>query len=50
MRRSSATAVEYLVDRDGRLDHGTREILNPLVLRFLLRGMTRTRDARHLVV
>jgi hypothetical protein len=40
----------YRVDRDGRVFHDGSEILDPLVLRFFLRAMTRTPDGRHLVV
>ncbi len=40
----------YRVDREGRVFHDDTEILDPLVLRFFLRAMTRTPDGRWLVV
>jgi hypothetical protein len=40
----------YSVDRDGRIFHDGTEILDPLVLRFFLRAMTRTPEGRYLVV
>jgi hypothetical protein len=40
----------YRVDRDGRVFHDGTEILDPLVLRFFLRAMTRTPEGRYLVV
>jgi hypothetical protein len=40
----------YLVDREGRIFHDGTEIVDPPVLRFFLRAMTRTPDERYLVV
>ncbi len=40
----------YRVDGDGRIVHDGTEILDPLVLRFFLRAMTRTPEGRYLVV
>ena len=40
----------YLVDRDGRIFHDGTEIVDPAVLRFFLRAMTRTDDGRCLVL
>lgn len=40
----------YLVDRDGRIFHDGTEIVDPAVLRFFLRAMTRTADGRCLVL
>jgi len=40
----------YRVDREGRVVHDGTEILDPLVLRFFLRAMTRTPEGRYLVV
>jgi hypothetical protein len=40
----------YLVDRDGRIFHDGSEIVDPAVLRFFLRAMTRTDDGRCLVL
>lgn len=40
----------YRVDRDGRVFHDESEIVDPLVLRFFLRAMTRAPDGRYLVV
>jgi hypothetical protein len=40
----------YQVDRDGRIFHDGTEIVDPAVLRFFLRGMTRTGDGRCLVL
>lgn len=40
----------YRVDREGRVFHDGTEIVDPLVLRFFLRAMTRTADGRCLVV
>ena len=33
---------QYVVDRDGRIFHDGTEIVDPAVLRFFLRAMTRT--------
>jgi hypothetical protein len=40
----------YQVDRDGRIFHDGTEIVDPAVLRFFLRAMTRTEDGRCLVL
>jgi hypothetical protein len=40
----------YVVDRDGRIFHDGTEIIDPAVLRFFLRAMTRTDDGRCLVL
>jgi hypothetical protein len=40
----------YRVDRDGRIFHDGTEIVDPAVLRFFLRAMTRTDDGRCLVL
>ena len=40
----------YVVDRDGRIFHDGTEIVDPGVLRFFLRAMTRTDDGRCLVL
>jgi hypothetical protein len=40
----------YVVDRDGRIFHDGTEIVDPAVLRFFLRAMTRTDDGRCLVL
>jgi hypothetical protein len=40
----------YRVDRDGRIFHDDTEIVDPGVLRFFLRAMTRTDDGRCLVL
>jgi hypothetical protein len=40
----------YQVDRDGRVFHDGTEIIDPAVLRFFLRAMTRTEDGRSLVL
>ena len=40
----------YQVDRDGRIFHDDTEIVDPAVLRFFLRAMTRTDDGRYLVL
>jgi hypothetical protein len=40
----------YLVDREGRIFHDGTEIVDPPVLRFFLRAMTRTPEERYLVV
>ena len=40
----------YHVDRDGRIFHDGTEIVDPAVLRFFLRAMTRTEDGRCLVL
>jgi hypothetical protein len=40
----------YEVDRDGRIFHDGTEIVDPAVLRFFLRAMTRTEDGRCLVL
>jgi len=40
----------YRVDRDGRIFHDGSEIVDPAVLRFFLRAMTRTADGRCLVL
>jgi hypothetical protein len=40
----------YRVDQDGRIFHDGTEIVDPAVLRFFLRAMTRTDDGRCLVV
>jgi hypothetical protein len=40
----------YVVDRNGRVFHDGTEIVDPLVLRFFLRAMTRTPEGRYLVL
>jgi hypothetical protein len=40
----------YRVDREGRIFHDGTEIVDPAVLRFFLRAMTRTADGRCLVL
>jgi len=45
-----ARDYRYLVDRDGRIFHDGTEIVDPAVLRFFLRAMTRTEDGRCLVL
>ena len=40
----------YQVDRDGRIFHDGTEIVDPAVLRFFLRAMTRTDDGRYSVL
>jgi hypothetical protein len=40
----------YLVDGEGRVFHDGTEIIDPLVLRFFLRAMTRTAEGRYLVL
>ena len=40
----------YQVDRDGRIFHDGTEIVDPAVLRFFLRTMTRADDGRCLVL
>ena len=45
-----AREYHYRVDRDGRIFHDGTEIVDPQVLRFFLRAMTRTPDGRWLVV
>ena len=40
----------YVVDRDGRVFHDGTEVVDPLVLRFFLRAMTRTAEGRYLVL
>jgi hypothetical protein len=45
-----AREYRYLVDRDGRIFHDGTEIVDPAVLRFFLRAMTRTEDGRCLVL
>jgi len=40
----------YVVDREGRVFHDGTEIVDPLVLRFFLRAMTRTAEDRYLVL
>jgi hypothetical protein len=47
---ASAREYHYRVDREGRIFHDGTEIVDPLVLRFFLRAMTRTPDGRWLVV
>ena len=46
----AAREYRYLVDRDGRIFHDGTEIVDPAVLRFFLRAMTRTDDGRCLVL
>jgi uncharacterized protein len=41
---------QYQVDRDGRIFHDGTEIVDPAVLRFFLRAMSRTDDGRCLVL
>ena len=38
----AAREYRYQVDRDGRVFHDGTEIVDPAVLRFFLRAMTRT--------
>lgn len=45
-----AREYHYQVDRDGRILHDGTEIIDPAVLRFFLRAMTRTEDGRCLVL
>ena len=45
-----AREYRYRVDRDGRIFHDGTEIVDPAVLRFFLRAMTRTEDGRCLVL
>src|SRR4029450_9565921 len=45
-----AREYRYVVDRDGRIFHDGTEIVDPAVLRFFLRAMTRTDDGRCLVL
>jgi len=45
-----AREYRYVVDRDGRVFHDGTEIVDPLVLRFFLRAMTRTAEGRFLVL
>ena len=40
----------YQVDREGRIFHDGTEIVDPPVLRFFLRAMTRTEEGRYLVM
>ena len=40
----AARDYRYVVDRDGRIFHDGTEIVDPAVLRFFLRAMTRTDD------
>ena len=40
----------YRVDREGRVFHDGTEVVDPLVLRFFLRAMTRTPGGQYLVV
>ncbi len=46
----AAREYRYRVDRDGRIFHDDTEIVDPAVLRFFLRAMTRTKDGRCLVL
>jgi hypothetical protein len=46
----AAREYRYRVDRDGRIFHDGTEIVDPAVLRFFLRAMTRTDDGRCLVL
>ena len=46
----AAREYRYRVDRDGRIFHDDTEIVDPAVLRFFLRAMTRTEDGRCLVL
>lgn len=46
----AAREYRYVVDRDGRIFHDGTEIVDPAVLRFFLRAMTRTDDGRCLVL
>ncbi len=46
----SPREYRYRVDRDGRIFHDGTEIVDPAVLRFFLRAMTRTDDGRCLVL
>jgi hypothetical protein len=45
-----AREYRYQVDRDGRIFHDGAEIVDPAVLRFFLRAMTRTDEGRCLVL
>lgn len=45
-----AREYRYRVDRDGRIFHDGTEVVDPAVLRFFLRAMTRTEDGRCLVL
>ncbi len=45
-----AREYRYQVDRDGRVYHDGTEIVDPAVLRFFLRVMTRTDDGRCLAL
>jgi hypothetical protein len=45
-----AREYRYQVDRDGRVFHDGTEIVDPAVLRFFLRAMTRADDGRFLVL
>ena len=45
-----AREYRYEVDREGRIFHDGTEIVDPLVLRFFLRAMTRTEEGRYLVM
>jgi len=45
-----AREYHYQIDRDGRIFHDGTEIVDPAVLRFFLRAMTRTPDGRCLVL
>jgi hypothetical protein len=46
----AAREYRYRVNRDGRIFHDGTEIVDPAVLRFFLRAMTRTEDGRCLVL
>jgi hypothetical protein len=46
---SGMREYHYRVDRDGRIFHDGTEVIDPPVLRFFLRAMTRTADGRYLV-
>jgi hypothetical protein len=46
----AAREYRYQVDRDGRVFHDGTEIVDPAVLRFFLRAMTRTAAGRYLVL
>ena len=46
----AAREYRYQVDRDGRVFHDGTEIVEPAVLRFFLRAMTRTDAGRYLVL
>jgi hypothetical protein len=45
-----AREYRYRVDCDGRIFHDGTEVVDPAVLRFFLRAMTRTEDGRCLVL